>query len=305
MSANTTLVACWVCGSPSTTRCSGCAKSKPPFEVLCCSQACQQMVWPVHKIFCGPNKANPLVLAPLSKKEADEAKQHMHDTYRLRMRDESSSLAIRLGRYGFSEMGMQVWPIHKLFCGPGKTNPFIFPPLSKEEADEALANSGSTYIWPGVHATSLNEWLRRLGCTEAACILATIRYSRDLRAFRTRKITGELPPSRLFVLCRCSQIAVVNLSNFWRGKADHAATPSWVFPFLHHLSFFEFLACDQIQAYDPKRRTALRHMRFSIVKVVHKVVKRTHPTEAAKLWDMLQPVLRLAHQSEILTSSWS
>ncbi|GAA5871548.1 hypothetical protein JCM8547_001369 [Rhodosporidiobolus lusitaniae] len=38
-----------------------------------------------------------------------------------------------------------VWPMHKHFCGPGKTNPFTLPPLSKEEADEALKHAHTMY----------------------------------------------------------------------------------------------------------------------------------------------------------------
>ena len=32
----------------------------------------------------------------------------------------------------------QVWTVHKRVCGPGKTNPFIWPPLSRSESKEIL-----------------------------------------------------------------------------------------------------------------------------------------------------------------------
>ncbi|GAA5872089.1 hypothetical protein JCM8547_003099 [Rhodosporidiobolus lusitaniae] len=45
------------------------------------------------------------------------------------------------------ECQKMVWPIDKMFCGPGKTNPFILPPLSKEEADEAWKNRHEGYFY--------------------------------------------------------------------------------------------------------------------------------------------------------------
>ncbi|GAA6041133.1 hypothetical protein JCM8097_004132 [Rhodosporidiobolus ruineniae] len=39
-----------------------------------------------------------------------------------------------------SEHQKLVWPIHRKFCGPGRTKPFLLPSLTREEADEAKAN---------------------------------------------------------------------------------------------------------------------------------------------------------------------
>ncbi|GAA5872075.1 hypothetical protein JCM8547_003094 [Rhodosporidiobolus lusitaniae] len=60
-----------------------------------------------------------------------------------------------------------VWPIRKVFCGPGKTNPFILPPLSKEEADEAWANRNKQYPFEVFRrSTSLMSRMNMFGLTE-------------------------------------------------------------------------------------------------------------------------------------------
>ncbi|GAA6041148.1 hypothetical protein JCM8097_004139 [Rhodosporidiobolus ruineniae] len=71
--------ACWVCGKETRNRCGGCGKAG--IDIFFCSPEHQRFVWPIHKLFCGPGKANPFLLPPLSPDEAAEAKAHASDEY--------------------------------------------------------------------------------------------------------------------------------------------------------------------------------------------------------------------------------
>ncbi|GAA6041176.1 hypothetical protein JCM8097_004153 [Rhodosporidiobolus ruineniae] len=70
---------CWVCGQTSSERCSSCAKAG--LDIFFCSRECQKLVWPAHRVFCGPDTANPFLLPGLSLSEAKEAKAHLSDEF--------------------------------------------------------------------------------------------------------------------------------------------------------------------------------------------------------------------------------
>ncbi|GAA6041127.1 hypothetical protein JCM8097_004129 [Rhodosporidiobolus ruineniae] len=74
MSSSYTDKKCWVCGKDAVNRCSAC--SKAGLEIFFCSSEHQRMVWPIHRKVCGPGKANPFFLPPLTADEAVEAKRH-------------------------------------------------------------------------------------------------------------------------------------------------------------------------------------------------------------------------------------
>jgi hypothetical protein len=40
---------------------------------------------------------------------------------------------------------LQIWPVHRHFCGPGNASPFTFPPLTAVEAQDAILNLSTTY----------------------------------------------------------------------------------------------------------------------------------------------------------------
>ncbi|GAA5902551.1 hypothetical protein JCM6882_009314 [Rhodosporidiobolus microsporus] len=50
---------CWICGELTTTRCGACEEAG--IDIFFCSREHQKLVWPVHKLVCGPGKANPFV----------------------------------------------------------------------------------------------------------------------------------------------------------------------------------------------------------------------------------------------------
>ncbi|BGP31562.1 hypothetical protein JCM10296v2_003334 [Rhodotorula toruloides] len=62
---------CLVCGTETKNRCSRCLEAG--VDLFFCSPEHQRLVWFAHRLLCGPGKANPPVLLPLSPEEIDEA----------------------------------------------------------------------------------------------------------------------------------------------------------------------------------------------------------------------------------------
>uniref|UniRef100_A0A0K3CDN7 BY PROTMAP: gi/472587578/gb/EMS25074.1/ zinc finger, MYND-type protein [Rhodosporidium toruloides NP11] n=1 Tax=Rhodotorula toruloides TaxID=5286 RepID=A0A0K3CDN7_RHOTO len=62
---------CLVCGTETKNRCSACVKAG--IDLFFCSPEHQKFVWPVHRYFCGPGKANPWTWPALTPDEAREA----------------------------------------------------------------------------------------------------------------------------------------------------------------------------------------------------------------------------------------
>ncbi|GAA5855894.1 hypothetical protein JCM9279_001162 [Rhodotorula babjevae] len=69
---------CLVCGVKTKNRCSKCAEAG--ISLYFCSSDHQKLVWKVHKRVCGPGKANPFVYPLLSKNEAKDILEHLHDS---------------------------------------------------------------------------------------------------------------------------------------------------------------------------------------------------------------------------------
>ncbi|CDR42704.1 hypothetical protein NBRC10512_006330 [Rhodotorula toruloides] len=62
---------CLVCGTATKSRCSACVRAG--IHLFFCSPEHQKFVWPVHRYFCGPGKANPWTWPALTPDEAREA----------------------------------------------------------------------------------------------------------------------------------------------------------------------------------------------------------------------------------------
>ncbi|TKA51985.1 hypothetical protein B0A53_05069 [Rhodotorula sp. CCFEE 5036] len=57
MSSSDKQLECFVCGQSTRNRCRSCAKAG--LDIAFCSTEHQKLVWPVHKLVCGPGKARP------------------------------------------------------------------------------------------------------------------------------------------------------------------------------------------------------------------------------------------------------
>ncbi|GAA6055409.1 hypothetical protein NBRC10513_006335 [Rhodotorula toruloides] len=67
---------CLVCGTETRNRCSSC--SKAGLDLFFCSPEHQKFVWPVHRYFCGPGKANSWIWPALSPNEVEAALEILH-----------------------------------------------------------------------------------------------------------------------------------------------------------------------------------------------------------------------------------
>ncbi|EGU11938.1 hypothetical protein RTG_02000 [Rhodotorula toruloides ATCC 204091] len=66
-----TMGECLVCGTETKNRCSSCVKAG--IDLFFCSPEHQKLVWPVHRSFCGPGKANPFRWPALSPEQVQAA----------------------------------------------------------------------------------------------------------------------------------------------------------------------------------------------------------------------------------------
>ncbi|GAA5887978.1 hypothetical protein JCM6882_000823 [Rhodosporidiobolus microsporus] len=73
---------CWICGELTTTRCGACEKAG--IDIFFCSREHQKLVWPVHKLVCGPGKANPFLWPALSKEELTRMLKNLDEPYVIR-----------------------------------------------------------------------------------------------------------------------------------------------------------------------------------------------------------------------------
>ncbi|GAA5846249.1 hypothetical protein JCM9279_005873 [Rhodotorula babjevae] len=71
---------CLVCGVKTKSNCSKCLQAG--VDNFFCGADHQRLVWPVHRLVCGPGKAKPFQWPLLTQDEADEAIKHMHESTR-------------------------------------------------------------------------------------------------------------------------------------------------------------------------------------------------------------------------------
>ncbi|GAA5887828.1 hypothetical protein JCM6882_000767 [Rhodosporidiobolus microsporus] len=70
---------CWICGASTPTRCQACGTAG--IDIFFCSKEHQRLVWPVHKLVCGPGKAMPFAWPLLSKEEVGDLLRHCDDPF--------------------------------------------------------------------------------------------------------------------------------------------------------------------------------------------------------------------------------
>ncbi|GAA5902548.1 hypothetical protein JCM6882_009313 [Rhodosporidiobolus microsporus] len=68
-----------ICGELTTTRCGACEGAG--IDIFFCSKEHQKLVWPVHKLVCGPGKANPFLWPSLTDEEAADMAVHLDDQF--------------------------------------------------------------------------------------------------------------------------------------------------------------------------------------------------------------------------------
>ncbi|GAA5944639.1 hypothetical protein JCM3775_005861 [Rhodotorula graminis] len=69
---------CEVCGVETVHRCSACVEAG--ISLFFCGKDHQKLVWPAHKTVCGPGKAHPFAVMPLTDDEATWIEHHLDDT---------------------------------------------------------------------------------------------------------------------------------------------------------------------------------------------------------------------------------
>ncbi|TNY21007.1 hypothetical protein DMC30DRAFT_446511 [Rhodotorula diobovata] len=69
---------CFVCRVKTENTCSRCFQAGA--NNFFCSPACHRLVWPVHRLVCGPRKAKPFQWSLLTQAEAHEAVKHLHSS---------------------------------------------------------------------------------------------------------------------------------------------------------------------------------------------------------------------------------
>ncbi|GAA5871561.1 hypothetical protein JCM8547_001372 [Rhodosporidiobolus lusitaniae] len=204
-----------------------------------------------------------------------------------------------------------VWPIYKVFCGPGKTNPFTLPPLSKEEGDEAKAQL-HTHLpdekgqLPSSLASSLAG--KTLGKNDVEGVIDELQNPAPPGADKSYR-QGLLAFVRFHEHRRTIQPKDGVLSYTPLAGAIRASSMSWMcaddvpeygqpdFPAhdlfterLHRLFFFHY-TCALVDTTNPPRRADFLAFDYcrEAVKGVAEAMKQDLPKEAASLVSLANP----------------
>ncbi|GAA6047081.1 hypothetical protein JCM3770_004187 [Rhodotorula araucariae] len=175
---------CLVRGEKTMNRCSNCKNAG--IDLFFCSPEHQKLVWPVHKLVCGPGKANPFLWPKLTAKEAEDAVQH-------------KDVCIRNG-ISISEL------LQKQRVRPAMVADNI----------KSLCDHPSSLVFPGHYRDQLT--------------IASIRFSELMRNFQPEKTPGE--PE--FV------VKVLRSMTAWTARLDFdfilsSQSPIGRTPFLHRV----------------------------------------------------------------------
>ncbi|GAA5895152.1 hypothetical protein JCM8208_000126 [Rhodotorula glutinis] len=86
---------CEICAKPTTSRCAPCAEAG--VDIFLFGKDCQKLIWKAHKPHCGPGKANPFFVEPLSDDELADLRERAHQPVRV-YPDDVSTVSVDLAR---------------------------------------------------------------------------------------------------------------------------------------------------------------------------------------------------------------
>ncbi|BGP16651.1 hypothetical protein JCM10213_000433 [Rhodosporidiobolus nylandii] len=203
-----------------------------------------------------------------------------------------------------------VWPAHKVVCG-SKSNPFLFPPLSREEAKEAKDNMWTTYTdgplvtaslakrFEGVYNKSDPAWIPKIADNLThpprndytkplnQDILANFRSSETFRTILMRSsVADPVPPNfRTYPLQLCSIIAA---SVFYRQPGETQGIPLWQSTLFHKVIVSTTLAILAGDYSDNRELEAYhRYALQQTMRWIEAEVRKRKPEEAQQTLDIL------------------
>ncbi|BGP47599.1 hypothetical protein JCM10450v2_003464 [Rhodotorula kratochvilovae] len=162
-----------------------------------------------------------------------------------------------------------VWPVHKLVCGPGKANPFLWPALSQQEVDEILSNAEYKPVLDGESARSAVE----------QNLIFELRFTNFQRTV-ARAPDDQL---RFTPLQFATSLAVVT-------DESPSSSMSWYTPLCHRLLVFAAVSDRGNRAAlaggDAKMKDLCWQSLHQLLKYVKTSVAPTAPKAASSLFDM-------------------
>ncbi|GAA5862644.1 hypothetical protein JCM8547_003498 [Rhodosporidiobolus lusitaniae] len=213
-----------------------------------------------------------------------------------------------------------VWPIQAVLCGPGKTNPFLFPPLSREEMHDAeerakpvaflfRGDRDSRYepLEPALHMSpetlpTILIKLKEKTTTELASpslqlILASIRASRELVIAQEIVIFERIDRARP-VPCAVNELSSLvanNLASFWLDRPDFSSFPSGLFPFFHRFALFAFVTMKLLyDDYAEPAASALTQLSHDLISFITTAI---HPDCGEPLLDRVKRLVEEVERS--------
>ncbi|GAA6041174.1 hypothetical protein JCM8097_004152 [Rhodosporidiobolus ruineniae] len=204
---------CWICGKEDSERCSACAKAG--INIFFCSSEHQRLVWPIHKLFCGPGKANPFTLPPLSPEEAVEVRRNAGKSIALSSESAKGMLLANLLQYGLKPA--DIFSVEQTLQFANSSNP--------------------------------DKWISRQLC------LAVIRFRQvDLRNLEdSEDDQGDpLPSPAAFALGEVSRFIAIYLKTPYTDLGPFSPPhPSFLTPLLHRVAMQYYLAALMAQKSPP------------------------------------------------------
>ncbi|BGP39498.1 hypothetical protein JCM10449v2_003449 [Rhodotorula kratochvilovae] len=180
-----------------------------------------------------------------------------------------------------------VWPVHKLVCGPGKANPFLWPALSQQEVDEILSNAEYKPVLDGESARSAVEaTLMRLTVhSDSVRQHAQQNLIFELRFTNFQRTVARAPDDQLRFtpLQFATSLAVVT-------DESPSSSMSWYTPLCHRLLVFAAVSDRGNRAAlaggDAKMKDLCWQSLHQLLKYVKTSVAPTAPKAASSLFDM-------------------
>ncbi|GAA5887980.1 hypothetical protein JCM6882_000824 [Rhodosporidiobolus microsporus] len=211
-----------------------------------------------------------------------------------------------------------VWPVHKLVCGAGKANPFIWPRISNEEAADLDAHLDDRFCVTTDTGTTLvisvREWLATrnsmMNSQMVEEIIAALRERvtpenlsdpsvqdlitmvRTAESFRTTTTSTEPLPSISTprrALLRSSGIVLP----YFRAFSFPTTRPPWWSEAHHRILFLSYLSA---LAKETRRAELLRyvgHAHLRAERVAVEGMKATHPGRVGEMTGILRQVAAL------------
>ncbi|GAA6044166.1 hypothetical protein JCM8097_003732 [Rhodosporidiobolus ruineniae] len=244
---------CWVCGKATAERCSACAKEG--IDIFFCSAEHQKLVWPVHKLFCGPGRAKPFILPLFTEDEANDMLGRLDEPF-----DDVDGIT-----------------------GGGGTTTLKQALLTQQPFDSRFIT-----MWFRLYSaigTGSRNYARNRG-PQFHLALARLADFHRLSRPKPSPSHGPLSPAQ-YALAQVSRMVVLDLHSIYCGPNEPLPRFSWLTHLLHRAAFYFFLAAQRAENAQSTHQVLEDYAKGQLAEVIKNEVGPAHPAVADSVWSGL------------------